>query len=157
MLNAFLPATTTLPEVVQSNDYENENPDPVVAMQEALDEYGDFSLIANGSLSWDGTQACHKILMRQGSRAFIPKENELIEKRMEFFKTRDNKKYTEVVVEMMKKRQEEFTKMSKEIEEYLEMDEGTFDASMEYWSEFPEKKKLLGEIARLEKMKSKPK
>jgi len=34
------------------------------------------------------------------------------------------------------------------------MGEGTLDASMEYWSEFPEKKKLFGEAGRMEKMKA---
>jgi hypothetical protein len=80
-------------------------------MQEALDEYGDFSLIANGSLSWDSILACHKILLRQGARAFVTKENELYEKRMEIFKKKDNTKYKEIITETMKERQQAFVTM----------------------------------------------
>jgi hypothetical protein len=89
MLDAFL--TTTTPPVENVKDeFENENADPIIAMQEALDNYGDFSLIANGRLSWDSYLGCFKILVRQCIRSFRVTENEIKAKRLQAFKARNN-------------------------------------------------------------------
>ena len=46
---------------------------------------------------------------------------------------------------MGKARKEAELKMIAEIEDYLEMESGNYEASADYWGEFPEKRSILNE------------
>jgi hypothetical protein len=50
------------PEV--ENKYKDEKQDAFEAMQDALDDYGDFQLLPNGMLAWDCYLAAYSIMVR---------------------------------------------------------------------------------------------
>ena len=66
-----------------------ENGDPELAMRAGLDEHGDFATKIDGTLEFEDFLIFRAIVMRQSSRMFQPKKDELNKQKIDLFKTKD--------------------------------------------------------------------
>ena len=66
-----------------------ENECAELAMRDALDAYGEFQTKIDGTLEYKDFLVFRAIIMRQSSRHFKPKRDELNEKKLEAFANKD--------------------------------------------------------------------
>ena len=66
-----------------------ENECAELAMRDALDAYGEFQTKIDGTLEYKDFIVFRAIIMRQSSRHFEPKRDELNEKKLEAFANKD--------------------------------------------------------------------
>jgi hypothetical protein len=74
-------------------EIEKEPANPVDAMQQALDTYGDFHTNADGTLVVDDTIILRQVIIRQASRSFKELKDKLNEERMTAFKAQNQQAY----------------------------------------------------------------
>jgi hypothetical protein len=58
-------------------EMEKEPTNPVDAMQQALDNHGDFHTNADGTLIADDTIVMRQVIIRQASRSFLERKEQL--------------------------------------------------------------------------------
>jgi len=66
-----------------------EDPNPEIAMQNALDKHGEFHTSLQGTLLWDDFLVLRGIITKYSWRAFLPQREELLKKKMEIFKSKN--------------------------------------------------------------------
>lgn len=66
-----------------------EDANPEIAMQAALDRHGEFHTSLTGTLLWDDFLVLRGIITKYSWKAFLPQREELLKKKMEIFKSKN--------------------------------------------------------------------
>ena len=74
-----------------------EDPNPEIAMQNALDKHGDFQTSLQGTLKWEDFLVLKQIIARYAWKAFLPEREQLLKKKMEIFKQKNQAEYVKIV------------------------------------------------------------
>ena len=84
-----------IPEEIEMPDLfdENESENPLCAVEDALDAYGQFRRQADGTLPFEDFLALKEIILRQSLRLFAPKKAELTEQKIQALKEKNEKEY----------------------------------------------------------------
>jgi len=122
-----------------------ENDNPELAMREAMDAHGTFATKIDGTLEFDDFLVFRAIITRQAGRMFAPKRAELNEKKIEFFKEKNQQKYVAVFREGQVEYQKCIVAITKKACEWVEMEPGNYHLTIRQYMEDPEKRKVVQE------------
>ena len=103
-----------------------ENDCAELAMREALDAYGEFQTKLDGTLEYKDFLVFRAIVMRQASRHFKPKRDELNEKKLEAFANKDQQMYVKVFREGQLAFQQSVVTITKKACEWIELEPSNY-------------------------------
>lgn len=120
-----------------------ENDNPELAMREAMDAHGTFATKIDGTLEFDHFLVFRAIITRQSGRMFAPKRAELNEKKIEFFKEKNQQKYVAIFREGQVEYQKCIVAITKKACEWIEMEPGNYHLTIRQYMEDAEKRKVV--------------
>jgi hypothetical protein len=110
-------------------EIEKEPANPVDAMQQALDTYGDFHTNADGTLVVDDTIILRQVIIRQASRSFKELKDKLNEERMTAFKAQNQQAYMNAFSRSLQEQQKAHNDMTRRALEWIGFDSPNFGLS----------------------------
>ena len=117
-----------------------ENEEPELAMRDALDGYGEFATKIDGTLEYKDFLVFRAIIMRQASRLFKPKRDELNEKKLKAFADKDQQTYVKVFREGQVEFQKSVVTITKKACEWIELEPSNYQLSMKQHMEDKDKR-----------------
>ena len=117
-----------------------ENEEPELAMRDALDAYGEFATKIDGTLEYKDFLVFRAIIMRQASRSFKPKRDELNEKKLKAFADKDQQTYVKVFREGQVEFQKSVVSITKKACEWIELEASNYQLSMKHYMEDKDKR-----------------
>jgi len=110
-------------------EIEKEPANPVDAMQQALDTYGDFHTNADGTLVVEDTIVLRQVIVRQAARSFKELRDQLNEERMAAFKSQNQQAYMSAFSKMNQEQQKAHNDMTRRALEWIGFDMPNFGLS----------------------------
>jgi len=120
-----------------------ENECAELAMRDALDAYGDFATKIDGTLEYKDFLIFRAIIMRQASRAFKAKRDELNEKKLEAFANKDQQAYVKIFREGQLAFQQSVVNITKKSCEWIELEPSNYQLSLKAYMEDKDKRQEI--------------
>ena len=120
-----------------------ENECAELAMRDSLDAYGDFATKIDGTLEYKDFLIFRAIIMRQASRAFKAKRDELNEKKLEAFANKDQQAYVKIFREGQLAFQQSVVNITKKACEWIELEPSNYQLSLKTYMEDKDKRQEI--------------